>query len=124
MVCYHWKALLPVIQNGDEMDTRNAVTLAPTTVDSDIRMVGAWLRTKQSDQTRRVDARYVLGTQPNKRLGTNGFIGLLQDAGLGLQGLGVDDVNKYVDHLESGPATLALATNVFKSLSTFYAHYD
>ncbi len=80
--------------------------------------------TKRSDQTRRVYARYVLGTRPNERLATNGFVGLLQYAGVGLQALRINDLQAYIEQLECEPATTALATNVFKSLYTFLSDYD
>jgi len=90
------------------MDTQNAITVAWEPNEDDIKVIGAWLLTKQSENTRRAYRRIAMG--------------LLAYTHKHLADMTLFDAQEYINMLEGENSSIALATNVLKSLATFQSN--
>lgn len=87
------------------MDTTKALVTVVEPSESDMRVIGSWLLTKESDHTRRAYRRVALNmlAAVNKPLPQITFM----------------DVQAYIETLEGENSSIALVTNTLKSLFTF-----
>src|SRR5260221_10572017 len=89
----------------DIMDPQTALVPVYRPNDDDLRIVGSWLQTKQSEHTRRAYRRVVFG--------------LLNYVQKPLHSITHDDTQEYLNTLLGENSTVALAYNIVKSLFTF-----
>src|SRR5260221_2913330 len=87
------------------MDTSKAIVTVHTPDDNDMRVIGSWLETKESDHTRRAYRRIALN--------------MLAYVNKSLADITLMDLQGYMATLEGENSTVALTTNVLKSLFTF-----
>jgi len=87
------------------MDTNQALVTTVEPSDNDMRVIGSWLLTKESDHTRRAYRRIALG--------------MLAYVKRSLPDITLMDLQAYIATLEGENSTVALTTNVLKSLFTF-----
>lgn len=87
------------------MDTTNALVTTVAPSDEDMQVIGSWLLTKQSENTRRAYRRIALA--------------LLSHSNKPLQDITIMDTQAYIATVDGENSTVALVTNCIKSLFTF-----
>lgn len=92
------------------MDTNQALVTTVEPSDNDMRVIGSWLLTKESDHTRRAYRRIALG--------------MLAYVKRSLPDITLMDLQEYIATLEGENSTVALTTNVLKSLFTFTSEIE